>query len=77
MKEYILDANAVLIYVEDRNGATRVRQLFEQAEREQTRLGMSVINWGEVFYVLTKKSGGRPDTTGPECAAQGYRSVRS
>jgi uncharacterized protein len=57
MKEYILDANAVLIYLEDRNGATKVRQLFEQAEREQTRLSMSVINWGEVFYVLAKKSG--------------------
>jgi len=45
MKEYILDANAVLIYLEGRTGATKVRQLFEQAVREQTRLGMSVTNW--------------------------------
>lgn len=28
-----------------------------KSAREQTRLGMSVINWGEVFYVLAKKSG--------------------
>ena len=44
MKEYILGANAVLIYLEDRNGATKVCELFKQAEHDQACLGMSVIN---------------------------------
>jgi predicted nucleic acid-binding protein len=57
VREFILDANAVLIYLEDRNGAGKVRQLFEQCEREQARLSMSVVNWGEVFYVLARKFG--------------------
>ena len=57
MKEYVLDANAVLIYLEDRDGANKMRHLFEQTERQQVRLSMSVVNWGEVFYVLAKKSG--------------------
>src|ERR1700732_4233635 len=38
-------------------GAAKVRPLFVQAECEQTRLAMSFINWGEVFYVIAKTSG--------------------
>ncbi|HYL12958.1 MAG TPA: type II toxin-antitoxin system VapC family toxin [Terriglobales bacterium] len=56
-KEYVLDANAVLIYLEDRSGADRVRQLFQQVQNERAWLAMSVVNWGEVFYVLAKKLG--------------------
>ena len=56
MKEYVLDANAVLRYfgVSEGQGANKVRALFEQAERGQARLSMSVVNLGEVFYVLLK-----------------------
>ena len=56
MKDYVLDANAVLRYfgVGDGQGGEKVRGLFEQAERNQARLSMSVINMGEVLYVLLK-----------------------
>lgn len=59
MKEYVLDANAVLRYlgVGDGLGGEKVRGLFEQAERNQARLSMSVINMGEVLYVLLKHIG--------------------
>jgi predicted nucleic acid-binding protein len=59
MKEYVLDANAVLRYlgVGDGLGGEKVRGLFEQAERNQARLSMSVINLGEVFYILLKRVG--------------------
>jgi predicted nucleic acid-binding protein len=59
MKEYVLDANAVLRYfaVSDGAGGEKVRGLFEQAERNQARLSMSVINLGEVFYILLKRIG--------------------
>jgi len=59
MKEYVLDANAVLRYlaIGEGEGGERVRSLFEQAERNQARLSMSVINLGEVFYILLKRVG--------------------
>jgi predicted nucleic acid-binding protein len=59
MKEYVLDANAVLRYfaIGDGAGGEKVRSLFEQAERNQARLSMSVINLGEVFYILLKRVG--------------------
>ena len=59
MKEYVLDANAVLRYfsVGDGRGGEKVRGLFEQAERDQARLSMSTINLGEVLYVLLKYVG--------------------
>src|SRR5258708_130600 len=59
MKGYVLDANAVIRYlgVGDGQGGDKVRGLFEQAERNQARLSMSVINMGEVLYVLLKHLG--------------------
>lgn len=59
MKDYVLDASAVIRYfgVGDAQGGEKVRGLFEQAERSQARLFMSVINMGEVLYVLLKHVG--------------------
>ena len=59
MKEYVLDSNAVLRYfgVSAGQGTDKVRALFEQAERGQARLWMSVVNLGEVLYVLLKHVG--------------------
>ena len=59
MKEYVLDANAVLRYfgVSAGQGTEKVRALFEQAERGQARLSMSVVDLGEVHYVLLKHVG--------------------
>jgi predicted nucleic acid-binding protein len=59
MKDYVLDANAVIRFFAagDGQGGDKVRGLFEQAERNQARLSMSVINMGEVFYILLKHIG--------------------
>ncbi|MDP9052652.1 MAG: PIN domain-containing protein [Acidobacteriota bacterium] len=59
MKDYVLDANAVLRYfgVGDGQGGEKVRGLFEQAQRNESRLTMSVINLGEVLYILLKHIG--------------------
>ncbi len=56
MKEYVLDANAVLRYfgVGQAHGGEKLRGLFEEAERGHARLSMSVINVGEVFHILLK-----------------------
>jgi predicted nucleic acid-binding protein len=49
-KTYVLDANAVLDFVEDGPGAERVEQLFQDARQRNNPVLMSVVNWGEVFY---------------------------
>lgn len=56
MKEYVLDANAVIRYfgIGDTGGGEKVRELFEQAERGRAQLTMSVVNLGEVLYILLK-----------------------
>ncbi len=59
MKDYVLDANAVLRYfgVGKAEGAEKIRGLFKLSEQGQARLLMSVINLGEVFYIALKYVG--------------------
>ncbi len=49
-KTYVLDASAVLHFVDDDTGADRMERLFQEAAHRDTPLLMSVVNWGEVFY---------------------------
>jgi len=49
-RAYVLDANAVLDFVEDGPGARRVERLLEDAFKNGNPLLISVVNWGEVFY---------------------------
>ncbi len=58
MRRYVLDANALIGFVEDREGtASRVEKLFDQALEQQVPLLMSAVNWGEVFYVVWRNKG--------------------
>jgi predicted nucleic acid-binding protein len=54
---YVLDASAVLDFIEDGPGAERIEQLFKQALGDGTPLLMSVLNWGEVFYHSWQRRG--------------------
>jgi predicted nucleic acid-binding protein len=56
-KTYVLDANAVLTYVQDGPGSEKMERLLEEALTQQTPLLVSVANWGEVFYVLWQEGG--------------------
>jgi predicted nucleic acid-binding protein len=59
VKDYVLDANAVLrhLNVGRGSGGEPVQDLLLQAQRGQARLLMSVINLGEVLYVLIRNIG--------------------
>jgi predicted nucleic acid-binding protein len=56
-KTYVLDANAVLNLVEDAGGAERMERLLREATHEGTRLLISVVNWGEVYYYVWQRHG--------------------
>ena len=47
---YVLDANALLDFIDDCLGATKLQELLLEAIQNKSPLLMSVVNWGEVFY---------------------------
>lgn len=53
----MLDANAVLNFLQDRGGAERVEKLIRQAGEGHIQLLISVINWGEVYYLVWRHRG--------------------
>jgi predicted nucleic acid-binding protein len=56
-KTYVLDANAILDYVQDGPGAATVERVLHEAFRHDAVLLISVINLGEVFYWLWRNKG--------------------
>ncbi len=57
MKRYVLDASALLAFFQDEPGAEKVQELLAQAGQAQRPLLMSVVNWGEVIYVVWQRRG--------------------
>lgn len=54
MKDYVLDANALVRYFRRTPGSITVYGLFEKAKSGQVRLFVSAVNLTEVLYVLAK-----------------------
>ena len=51
-RRYVLDANALIGFFEDREGiAGKVEHLLEEAVSQDVPLLISAVNWGEVFYI--------------------------
>ncbi len=54
-ESYVLDANALIDFLESGPGMRKVDQLLHAAALEQTDIIVSVMNLGEVFYWLWVK----------------------
>ena len=59
-RAYVLDANALLTFLNDEPGADRIERLLTDALPNNFPLLMSVVNWGEAFYVLWQRRGEEP-----------------
>lgn len=57
MKTHVLDANALYRYLTNGDGADQVERLLEQTVAAGSVALMSVVNWGEVHYTLSRKVG--------------------
>lgn len=57
MKKYVLDANALFDLVEAGRGFQKVEHLFQTALQQRSSILISVLNWGEVFYLLWQRRG--------------------
>lgn len=54
-KAYILDAWAVIAYLEDEPSAARIADLIADAHDEQVPVYMTVVNVGEVWYTIARE----------------------
>jgi ribonuclease VapC len=54
---FVLDSHALLAYFEGEVSGALVRTLIQEAEQRRVRLYVSLINWGEVFYVVRREKG--------------------
>jgi len=57
MRRYVLDANALLNYIDQRPHGARVATMLKEAARAHQPLLMSAVNWGEVLYLLWRSQG--------------------
>ena len=58
MNRYVLDSWAFLAWLQNEpSAASQVQSLIEQGERDECKLFASIINIGEVFYLLVKRLG--------------------
>ena len=54
---YVLDSYALIAYFEGENGLEQVKELLQTAAQEHCELLMSVINLGEVLYIIERERG--------------------
>ena len=56
MAKKVLDSWALLAFFEDEPAAEQIERLILDAEIGKHRLLMSVINWGEVYYSILRRT---------------------
>ncbi len=57
MKKYVLDSYALFVYLEGEKGADIVASILSDALYEKNKVFMSVVNWGEVYYIVLREQG--------------------
>lgn len=53
----VLDSYSLMVYLEGEAGADRMIELFRVARDSGRDLLLSVINWGEVYYITLREAG--------------------
>jgi ribonuclease VapC len=56
-KDKVLDSYALLAFFEGEEAGQKVRDILKDAAEHNRELWISVINWGEVLYVIERKAG--------------------
>lgn len=53
----VLDSYALLAFFENEKGADKVAEILRQARDRDKPLLLTVVNWGEVYYIVLRASG--------------------
>jgi PIN domain nuclease of toxin-antitoxin system len=70
MSRYILDACALIAYLNDEEGADIVENIFDQALNGQTLISMGIVNLLEVYYGILRDLGlSKADEVLNECCS--------
>ncbi len=54
MKRYVLDSYALIAYSREEKGAEAVAEIIDEGLHERAELYLSVINWGEIYYITLR-----------------------
>lgn len=54
---HVLDSYSILAYLENEPGAEKVAELIKYARDKERPLMLSVVNWGEVYYIACRTAG--------------------
>ena len=57
MKTYVLDASALIAYLQRTAGAYKVNELLKEARQERAKVLMSAVNYGEVYGRILRERG--------------------
>ena len=55
--EFVLDSYALLAYFQAEQGGEEVRDILKKARGEKISVLLSVINLGEIYYIVSRKLG--------------------
>jgi predicted nucleic acid-binding protein len=53
----VLDSHSLIAYLENERGADKMIELFQVARDSGKALLLSVVNWGEVYYITLREAG--------------------
>jgi predicted nucleic acid-binding protein len=53
----VLDSYSLIAYLENEDGADKMIQMFQVARDSGRTLLLSVVNWGEVYYITLREAG--------------------
>lgn len=54
---FVLDSFALLAYLQDEPAGAHIESLLDNAEKEKCRLLLSLINLGEILYIIERRAG--------------------
>lgn len=57
MKKYVLDTHSVIAYLEGEESGRGLIPILENAVENKAVLFLSVVNWGEVYYIALREGG--------------------
>jgi uncharacterized protein len=53
----VLDSYSLIAYLEGEQGKEKVIELIQDARDSQAALFLSIVNWGEVYYITLREAG--------------------
>jgi predicted nucleic acid-binding protein len=54
---FVLDSYALLAYYQNESGGPRVKAVLAQVERQRAEAYLTIVNYGEVIYILEREEG--------------------